>query len=107
MVNVLTYRIMMILGILIALGGCIGAFVLYDQTIVDGAAVGKKLISSMGDTTLADFAKETYETSKAKADQMWLSVIVSGVGGLFLGAILFAIAVILRVIVRRDIAVNR
>ncbi|QNH48768.1 MULTISPECIES: hypothetical protein [unclassified Bacillus (in: firmicutes)] len=107
MVNVLTYRIMMILGILIAVGGCIGAFVLYDQAIVDGAAVGKKLISTMDDTTLADFAKETYETSKAKADQMWLSVIVSGVGGLFLGAILFAIAVILRVIVRRDIAVSK
>ncbi|WP_353854822.1 hypothetical protein [Bacillus sp. Bos-x628] len=97
-----TYKVLMCLGILVAVAGVIFGITTYDQDVVDQASASKKVYY---DNLDSDFAETMYETDKARADIMRMLVILTIGGGIVIGGVLFGIATILKVLInRRDSA---
>ncbi|MEH7651797.1 MULTISPECIES: hypothetical protein [Bacillus] len=94
----ITYKILMCLGILVAISGVIVGINTYDRDVIDHESASKKVYY---DNLDSEFAENMYETDKLRANTMRLLVMLTIGGGIVVGGVLFGIAMILKVLIHR------
>ena len=100
----ITYKILMCLGILVAVVGVIAGIKAYDQDLVDHESASREVHYKDLNN---EFAEAFYEVDKARADTMRLFVMMTIGGGLGIGGALFGVAMILKVLINRRDSANQ
>lgn len=88
-------QILMWLGCICVLAGIIAGFVVYDKDVAEAAKTSEEISDELYDNS---YAQAEYKTNSALANSMKTSVFFVVLSGIFSGAILFSIAVIIRIL---------
>ena len=91
----ITVKVLMYLSVICVIAGIIAGFVIYDRDVAEDAKTSKKVSEELYDNSVA---QAQYKTDKALANSMQFSVFFSVLAGVVSGAILFGLAIIIRIL---------
>ncbi|MEH6861557.1 hypothetical protein [Bacillus velezensis] len=91
----ITVKVLMYLSVICVVAGIIAGFVVYDKDVAEDAKTSKKVSEELYDNSVA---QAQYKTDKALANSMQSSVFFSVLAGVVSGAVLFGLAIIIRIL---------
>ncbi|MBT2574487.1 hypothetical protein J7E26_11055 [Bacillus sp. ISL-51] len=91
----ITVKVLMYLSVICVVAGIIAGFVMFDKDIAADAKTSKQVSEELYDNSIA---QAQYKTDKALASSMQSSVFFSVLAGVVSVAILFGLAIIIRIL---------